>query len=535
MSILKKPLLLTISSGLLLTLAWPTYGFVPFLFLALVPLLYMEHSISLDSGKKKKLRVWAYSYLAFLIWNLGTTWWIVYATVGGMVFANLVNSLFYSLLFLGYHGSKQRLPKRSAQLFFICLWISFEKFHLSWDFSWPWLNLGNAFSETPLWIQWYEITGTFGGTLWVLLVNFGIFNLLRHPSLWENKTMLVRKCVPILLGLSLPIAISVFLYTQFKTKPETVDVLLTQPGFDPYESRYEMTNLDYATALKTLTQEHLTDSLDYILTPETYFSSQNGEDLSEFYNAPLQRELQEFLKPFRNVQLITGIEFYDIIRQKERPSLTANRIADGVWVDFYNSALGMQFGRGNQLYHKSKLVVGVENVPFKKILNPIMQSIMLDFGGAVASRVTQAERGVIKHAILKTKAAPIICYESIYGEYVTDYVKNGANFLAVISNDAWWKNTEGHRQLLSYARLRAIETRRDVARSANTGISAVINARGEILQSLPYEEKGVIKGRIASYDTLTFYTRYGDFIARLAIFIAGLLFFVAISGRLKNA
>ena len=101
---------------------------------------------------------------------------------------------------------------------------------------------------------------------------------------------------------------------------------------------------------------------------------------------------------------------------------------------------------------------------------------MLDFGGTVATRGIQNTRTVFEHAE-GYKTAPIVCYESIYGEYVTEYVRNGAQFLSIITNDAWWGNTQGHKQLLSYARLRAIENRRAIARSANTGISAFINAK----------------------------------------------------------
>jgi apolipoprotein N-acyltransferase len=117
---------------------------------------------------------------------------------------------------------------------------------------------------------------------------------------------------------------------------------------------------------------------------------------------------------------------------------------------------------------------------------------------------------------------------------MTGYVKEGADFLAIISNDAWWANTPGHKQLLSYTRLRAIELRRDIARSANTGISSIIDARGEILLQSEYGTKTVLRGNIAPRSDLTFYVRYGDIIGRWAIFIAVIYFLLALSGRLKE-
>ena len=106
--------------------------------------------------------------------------------------------------------------------------------------------------------------------------------------------------------------------------------------------------------------------------------------------------------------------------------------------------------------------------------------------------------------------------------------------MAIITNDAWWGDTPGHKQLLSYARLRAIENRRDIVRSANTGISAIINAKGEIVNKLPYESKGVLRGKFSPAERITFYTQYGDYIARWSGFIAILFFLIAVSGRLKK-
>ena len=189
--------------------------------------------------------------------------------------------------------------------------------------------------------------------------------------------------------------------------------------------------------------------------------------------------------------------------------MSANLVRKGLWIEYYNSALGEQYNQRPQVYHKSKLVVGVENLPMKSMLKPLLGDLMLDLGGTIASRMTQSKRSIFNHSELKEKAAPIICWESIFGEFVTGYVKEGATFLAVISNDAWWGESPGHKQLLSYTRLRAIETRRDIARSANTGISCIIDARGEILKQTLYNTKTVLIGNISSRNKMTFYVRFG--------------------------
>ena len=130
-----------------------------------------------------------------------------------------------------------------------------------------------------------------------------------------------------------------------------------------------------------------------------------------------------------------------------------------------------------QLYHKSKLVVGVENMPFTHLFKPI-EKLAINLGGTVGTIGTSKERTVFVRERDHLKVAAVICFESIFGEFCTKFVRNGAQLFFIITNDGWWKDTPGHKQHMAYARLRTIECRRSIARSANTGISAFINQRG---------------------------------------------------------
>jgi len=114
----------------------------------------------------------------------------------------------------------------------------------------------------------------------------------------------------------------------------------------------------------------------------------------------------------------------------------------------------------------------------------------------------------------------LICYESAYGEFTNKFVKKGANVIFVITNDGWWGDTPGHKQHLYFSPLRAIETRRSVARSANTGISCFIDQRGNIYQATKYWEPDVIKQDINLNSEITFYTRMGDYIGRISAFLS---------------
>jgi len=160
-------LFLSILFGVLLGLSWPTGGFAPLLFVALVPLLFFfEHS----KTEKRRKFFWRF-YLGFFIWNALTTWWLWNATIFGMFFAILVNSLLMTLVVMLWLRVDRKLGQKAGLVFLPFAWICFEKMHLVWDFSWPWLNLGNGFANHPNWVQWYEYTGSFGGTLWIWVVN----------------------------------------------------------------------------------------------------------------------------------------------------------------------------------------------------------------------------------------------------------------------------------------------------------------------------------------------------------------------------
>ena len=533
MSITIRNFYLSILCGILFGSAWPIKGITILIFLALVPLLYIENSISQDNLKRKGARVFGYSYISFLLWNLITTWWLYNASFYGMLFAILCNSLFYATIFLFYHLAKRRLPIKSANILLISLWLSFEKLHLFWDFSWTWLNLGNVFSEKIYWIQWYEYTGVFGGSLWVLIMNIWIFNILKENHFKFSKKSLKMMVGPLFL-LSIPVLVSLIIYQNIEDPKREIEVVIFQPNIDPYDKKYNTTNKKFFKDFIEKSTPFITEKTSYILTPETYFAEGYGEELSNFSSSELHKSIQSLLKNYPNLELITGIQFYNTYFQKEAPSYTANLVRDNLWVEFYNSALSEKLEKKPSVYHKSKLVVGVENMPFKSILKPLLGNILIDLGGTVSSRVVQNDRLVFSHHSKSEKAAPIICYESIFGEFVTDYVKKGASFFAIISNDAWWGETPGHRQLLSYTRLRAIENRRDIVRSANTGISAIINAKGEIIKKTDYNVKTVLKGNFASNSEITFYSKYGDYIARLAILMTLILSLLSISGRLKT-
>ncbi len=115
---------------------------------------------------------------------------------------------------------------------------------------------------------------------------------------------------------------------------------------------------------------------------------------------------------------------------------------------------------------------------------------------------------------------------------MTEYVSvAGADFLFIITNDGWWRDTPGYKQHNSFARIRAIENRRSVARSANTGISSLIDQRGRELARAGWWERTGLRGNLNKNDHLTFYTKHGDFLGRIATLLTVILILYSIVFR----
>ncbi|WP_312286235.1 apolipoprotein N-acyltransferase [Chryseobacterium gleum] len=529
-----KYVLLTLISAMLLSVSWPTYGVPFFIFFALVPLMMMEHGVSKFSDyKRKSWVVFGLSYLCFVIWNVVTTGWLYGSknpngshSLMAVLFPVLVNSLLYSLVFQCYHWYKKAQGTYWGLGFLIAIWMSFEKFHLGWELTWPWLNLGNVFSEYPKLIQWYDTLGATGGSFWILLANVLIFYTVRTWEAGRKRKDLIKNSAIIVALIALPMIISVIKYNTFDEKPAgQVNVLMLQPDLDPYAEKYSKDSLTIEQDLLALAEKNSAGKIDYYIAPETALPGRGSISETAFEKSLLLNNIKGFLSNHPGSVFATGISSHRFYYNPADLPKEAYQINGGVWVSSYNTAIQLVPNQKVQVYHKGKLVPGVEIFPYMSVLKPLLGDAMLNLGGTVASLGTDKERVAFSNPYNKGKLAPIICYESIYGEFVTDYVKKGANFLGIMTNDSWWGVTEGHKQLLSYAKLRAIETRREIARAANSGISAHINAKGEVTADTFYGDQTALFAKVNLYDTMTFYTRAGDLLSRFSIFALGFLLF----------
>ena len=511
-----KKLLAAVSSGLLLSFSWTSIGVFPLIFFAFLPLLIFEERA--EKGKS----VFGYGYLAFLIFNLITTYWVWNATAVGSVVAFLLNSLLMAFAFYVFHKIKKATKPRLGYLAFIVCWLSFEYLHLNWDLSWPWLTLGNVFANAPSIVQWYEYTGVLGGSLWVLLVNVLVFKAWAADS---GK----RKWIFPAFVVVFPVLISFYLGAtkDLIMEKSTHEIVIVQPNVDPYTDKFNVGYEHQLADFIVLAKTKLTQNTVLLIGPETALQEGIWENKLEVsYSVRAFRELQ---KQFPNLNILVGASTYKMFGHGEQKTATARQLRNKhVYYDAYNSAVFIPDSGQVQVYHKTKLVPGAEKTPFPKILDKLA-SLMLDLGGTSGSLGTKNK--VHQFEVNEMSIQPLICYESIYG----DLQKENTNLIAIITNDGWWKNTAGYKQHFEYARLRAVEQRRMIVRSANTGISGFISPYGEVIESTNWDEAICIATDVELNNEITFYSIFGDYLGRLSVFVAAMLFIVAfVKGRLKK-
>ena len=514
--------LLSVLGGILMVLSFPHTGSIfPLAFIAMVPILLVEHNVYREKYRSGK--VFLHAFITFLIFNAGASYWIYYSIGGEMaaIFAYLLIGFLLALVFLLFHWTKKYVGQKEGYIGLIFYWIGYEHLQFHWELSWPWLSLGNTFAIAPEIVQWYSYTGILGGTLWILISNLLVFKIFNN-ILFKNESFKIQ--TPLLyLSFALiliPSALSYWSYATYTEKERPIEIVVTQPNIDPYNDKFSTDIEDLKEHLDKFVasaEALITENTAIVLAPETAISMSFNEDFYE--NSPSFMYVQSRVKNWGGTSLLTGASTYKVFDDSTRTSVKQIYNSDKFY-ESYNSSTLITEHNPPQFVHKSKLVVGVEKIPFTKWF-PSLEKLSIENGGTSGSLGIEDEPKVLKSNGFTY--APVICYESVYGEFVAEQCRKGAEAIFVLTNDGWWENTAGHKQHASIARLRAVETRRYVARSANTGISSVINQRGEIVKKTEYWVHDAFKETIQLNSEPTFFITYGDVIGRSFTFVFILL------------
>lgn len=523
---MKKYLLtgLSVTGGVLSGLAWSEWCSGLILLISFTPFFIIENYLYENRRSYSPNAFFIYVLPGFLIFSLLTFGWLRIASIIAAI--TVIMGISFLMSFTAWLGHLVRLRAGNllSVIAIISFWLGFEYFSLNFDLVSPWANLGNGLAKDIIFIQWYEITGTSGGTLWILLSNLTLSAIfIKYDSEFKKyRTPLIIWLMIILL----PMAISLKRFYSIEPGAgKESEIVIIQPNFDPYSAKFKTPFLKQLKKVISMAEPEVTGNTQWIITPETTVDDPVNEmepEKSVYINM-----IRELVVKYPNAGVVTGMTTFKLYQgSTERPTRSA-RFVDSLdtYYDHFNSALKIDTSGIVEIYHKSKLVPGIEK-QFVTGPGKILSLILPDLGGSQWGYGSQTERGILTHPTSDLKVAPIICYESVFGEYVTDYVKKGANLLFIITNDGWWKHTNGYLQHMAYASVRAIETRRPVARSGNTGISAFIDIRGRVLNKSEWWTETVLKGSLIPETRITFYVRYGDWLLKLGSLSALILLII---------
>ncbi|NBC83375.1 MAG: apolipoprotein N-acyltransferase [Bacteroidetes bacterium] len=528
----RKLLFLSVITGVLLSAGFYPFGSGIIMLIGFLPLLFVEDYFYEHKKEYRPVKVFWYSGLAFATWNLLTMWWVYNASPAGIIAIPAISGVLMGAVFMAFHIVRRNLGNSFGYFSLILFWLSFEHLYLKAEISNPWLTLGYGFQNDHRIIQWYEFTGALGGSLWILLVNVLVFRAYKY-YLVENTIFPIRRTltlilIPVILA---PIILSLVMYNQYEEKKDPYEIVVVQPNIDPYLKFNDIPSLEQTQRLIDLADSLADEDTDYIVAPETCIN--NNIWVHQLHRSADLQIISQFLKDYPQAKFVLGITAYERYQNGKRSATARELGSSGVYFDSFNSAIQLDSTKNIPIYHKSQLVVGVEKMPYPGLLS-FLKPLTLQLGGTFRSHGSQEKRANFYSPQDSLGVSPVICWESVYGEYVSDYIKKGSGFIFIITNDGWWGNTPGHVQHNALARIRAIETRRSIARSANTGISSFVNQRGDMLQKLNWWKRGALKTVLNANDEITFYVKHGNYIARIALFFSLLMVLYVVAKILQN-
>jgi apolipoprotein N-acyltransferase len=519
---------LCICSGIMLGIAFPPFQTGVFAAVGFVPFL-----VALQSAKSYG-QAFRYTYLTFFVLNLLTLYWpggFVHGKDGYLMISGilllLAHPLFFYVPVAGWMFINRSIGLTAALIAFPFLWTGFEYLHSITEIAFPWLIVGNTQTYNLAAIQFASITGVYGISFWLLWLNVLAFVLytniasrrwipISSPPIFMAVVIVVLYVLPKLQGNRL------LREAALTPSDSTIRVGVIQPNIDPFE-KWQGHAHRQVEILQEQTAEIAKDSVDLVVWPETaipfYILRPEYLELLQGIHTQLDTNGMALLTGFPDMEI-----YYDP-RLAQRSSKTA---ANGQRYDSFNSSmLLLPNVISVQKYSKIRLVPFAERVPFAETLS-FLNAMQWNFGlggWGVGRNLTVFEMQTERIPI--ARFSNLICYESIYPGFVAEFVRRGAQFLTIITNDSWWGNTSGAYQHNQYAVLRAIENRRWIVRCANGGISCFISPHGRILSPTQMFTQRTIAAGIALRSDLTFYTEHGDWFAQTCL--VGALFFLVAS------
>lgn len=502
-----KEWLLLVLSGILLGASFTPFPF-PFtllIFIAFLPYLsVLEKRTSLASISRA-------TFIFTFVFSLFTLYWVgswqssadPFLMMGGGALL-----LAYPCVFLIpstlYYLAKKIFPKISPLYFFPLFWVTAEYLLTLTDLRFPWVLLGHGLVKFNLFIQGAEIIGTFGLSLVVAYIN--IFLYKSYKKYKARKKLFSPSLLIAIILFAAFIIYGLVRTSTFKISERKIKIGLVQPDLNPW-NKWEAGNLDNLLDLYLeLSTKAVEEGAQIVLWPETAlpvyaFGGKFPQLIDKIFN---------FIEE-KQVGLLTGMPDIRYYYDKENiPEDAKHSEKNDFYYATYNSVILLAPGsRDLQRYGKMKLVPLGEQVPFVEQFAFLGDFLKWGVGisGWNVGKDTTVFNLLLNNSEDDTiKISGLVCFESVFPVFVTNFVQSGAELIAVVTNDSWYGKSSGPYQHKEFGVLRAVENRRSVVRCANGGISCLINALGETVAETEMFTKTVLVVDVPLQTEETFYT-----------------------------
>ncbi len=528
-------------SGILLGLSFPPSPLYSLAYVGFVPFFFLFERLDKPGDFLR------FSYLMLFVFHALTVYWVggfthmrdQYLMLSGAGLL-LLHPMFYWIPLFASFVVRKRLGTTVWLVTFPVLWVGFEYFHSLGEFSFPWLTLGNSQAYDFHRVQIAEVVSVYGLSMLVLTFNVLSYAFIRNVALLRMRFTAGRNLTlfsSLVLLYVIPFVIGASLLSRYDSFAggKAVKVGIIQPNIDPFEKWGDGGSARWEGYIKQLTlffeemRKLSKDSLDLIVLPETAvpFHLLLPQNI-EYYNL-FKHEVD-----FSNTAVFTGLPdgFYS---DSAAASVTAMKSGDRYFESFNAATLFLPYVGSGEVYRKVKLVPYAERVPyaetFRFLIEPLKWSVGISSWGKGTKQVLYR---IGMRGGDSTSFGGMICYELIYPDYVRGFVRNGADFLVVLSNDSWWGNTSGAYQLAATTGIRAVETRRWILRCANGGISGVLDPAGRLIAGTSMFEAATFSAVVKTMEEETFYVKYGDLVGRACLFGSGIIILLAFAWKRKT-
>ncbi len=516
--------------GILLGLAYAPFPTGIFAFVAFIPLfIVFEKSESYGSLLR-------FSYCAFFLYNLITIYWPGGFTHGKDTFLMLAGAIlllahpmFYFVPIAAWAALRRRIGFEKALYFFPFFWVAFEYLDGATDFAFPWLTLGTTQAADLPAIQFASVTGVHGVSFWILAVNIGTFFISRKVSrkewaLFSGKTLLALGCIIVLYAL--PRVYGAYELSRRRSPATSLEgsasttalrLGILQPNIDPFE-KWDRPVDPQVRILQGMTNALAQEKPELLLWPETAVPYYLLDGRHSASLALIRRQVDSLRIP-----LLSGVPDIIFYRDSVEAPPGSKRTPVGTYYESFNSSVLFQPDSAPiQKYAKMLLVPFAERVPYSDFLS-VLNAAKWNFGMGGWNKGRDATVFTLRLPDgRQVRFSTMICYESIFPGFVARFVREGAQFLTVITNDSWWGNTSGPYQHIAIEAFRAVENRRWLVQCSNGGISCCIDPTGEVRSATEMFTRTSFVATVVPGTELTFYSRYGDWFAAMCLWIAAL-------------